>query len=79
MSTPGLLTSEHFYAILTPKNPKKSLIFHAQNLKSIGFHWFSLSELTWRSRHPYAGNRPHHRGSFFGWLVHSGAYISPDP
>ena len=35
------------------KNLQKSSIFHAQNLKSNGFHWISLSELTWCSRNAY--------------------------
>ena len=52
---PCPLTSEHFYAMLDTKNLQKSSFFQAQNLKSIGFYWITLSELTWCSRHAYSG------------------------
>ena len=37
------------------KNLKKNMFFHAKPMKNIAFSWFSLSELTQRSRHAYRG------------------------
>ena len=39
------------------KNLQKPCFFHEKSSKIIDFSWFSLSELTQRSRHAYRGGR----------------------